>query len=292
MNEHILAEALEWLEEKTKPLFVLAALILYALEVYRITRVISPVEQLDAFLIESLAALSIPFGIILLQEMLELVTRISESNLISARRQFEIVILVIIRSFFKNFAKVNGYVDDGIFSPVVIEAIVKVGAILALIVLIHLFRVMAEGQGLDWYAGQGERTNLYKQALVVILVISAIVYQLFFDPTAVFGTFDEFRFIRLVFTGLIVIESLFLILSIAKSNFGRLILESCLVIALIFARFPLFASNTLSYILCIIGVAFATGSLYLFSEISKWVRENRPNMYQPEPQPHTASDAG
>ena len=275
MNEHILASALEWLEEKTKPLFVLAAFVLYGLEIFRITQVINPIENLNEFLIEALAALSIPFGIILLQELFELVARISESNLFSARRQFEIVILVIIRSFFKNFAKVNGYVDDGIFSEAVIEAVVKVMAIVALILLIHFFRVMAESTYLSWYSEQGKRTNLYKQGLVVVLVVFALVYQLMFDPNAVKGTFDEFQLIRLVFTGLIVIEALFLILSILKSQFPQLILESSLVIALIFARFPLFASNTLSYTLSVVGIAFATAALYLFYRISQWTSERQ-----------------
>lgn len=278
MNEHLLANALEWLEEKTKPLFVIAALVLYALAIFRISRDLNPVENLDEFLIEALAALSIPFGIILLQELLELITRISESNLVSARRQFEIVILVIIRSFFKSFSKVNGYVDEGILSATVIESIVKVGAIVALILLIHLFRVMSESIHLKWYSEQGKHTNLYKQGLVVLLTIAALIYQLAFNPTVVRGTFDEFEFIRLVFTGLIVIESLFLILSILKNNFPRLILESSLVIALIFARFPLFASNTLSYILSVVGIGFATAALYLFYRISIWATEHRVQM--------------
>ncbi|MBV7338168.1 hypothetical protein KFU94_60080 [Chloroflexi bacterium TSY] len=109
INEHMLAHALEWLEEKTKPLFVAAALILYAIAIYRITQTLKPLENLNQFLVEALIALTIPFGIILLQEMLELVAKISENNLLSARHQFEIVLLVIVRSFFKSFSKVNSY---------------------------------------------------------------------------------------------------------------------------------------------------------------------------------------
>ncbi|MBV7338164.1 hypothetical protein KFU94_60060 [Chloroflexi bacterium TSY] len=137
--------------------------------------------------------------------------------------------------------------------------------------LIHFFRVMSESSYLSWYQEQGQRTNLYKQGLVVILVIFILIYQLAFDPTSTKWTFDEFQFVRLVFTGLIVIEALFLILSILKGDFPRLVLESSLVIALIFARFPLFTSNTLSYILSVVGVGFATASLYLFYRISQWM---------------------
>lgn len=268
MNEHILAHALEWLEEKTKPLFVLAALVLYFVEIYKITGRMNPLDDLNQFLVEALIALTIPFSIILLQEMLELVAKISESNLLSARHQFEIVLLVIVRSFFKSFSKVNSYVADGTFSPAVQESVVKVVAIILLMLMIFAFRIMAQSKYLSWYAEQGKRTNLYKQGLVVALVIFALFYQI-----GIKGSFYVFDFVSLIFTGLIVIEALFLLLSIINGDFPRLVLESSLVIALIFARFPLLSSNTLSYTLSIIGVAFATAALYLFYRISKWMHE-------------------
>ncbi|MEM7127694.1 MAG: hypothetical protein AAF702_15275 [Chloroflexota bacterium] len=270
MFEHMLAFALEWLEERTKPLFVVAALLAYGFEIYSIMAVMNPLNDLNFFLIEALSALTTPFSIILLQEMLELVAKISESNLLSARHQFEIVLLVIVRSFFKSFSKVNGYVAEGEFSPTVQEAVVKVFAIIILMAMIYFFRVMSDSKYLNWYSEQGERSNLYKQALVVVLVIFALVYQI-----AYARSFNVFDFVSLIFTGLIVIEALFLILAIAKGDFGRLVLESSLVIALIFARFPLFASNTLSYILSVIGVAFATASLYLYYRVSIRMQENR-----------------
>ena len=52
MHEHILADTLEWLEENTKPLFVLAALILYGLEILSITTYLNPLEDLNDFLLD------------------------------------------------------------------------------------------------------------------------------------------------------------------------------------------------------------------------------------------------
>ncbi len=269
MNEHSLAHALEWIEEKSKPLFVAAALLLYLAAIVRIAGDINPFEHLNDFLIEALAALSIPFGVILLQELLELVAYLSDSNLVSARRQFEIVLLVIIRSFFKSFAKVNNYVGDGQLGDPVKEAIVKVIVIVLLVGMMHFFRRWSESKYLSWYAGQGKRKNLVKQLLVVILILFVLVYQLFFERI-----FEEGEFIQLVFTGMIIIEALFLIWSILDGNFGMLVLESSLVIALIFARFPLFASNLISYSLSALGVAFATAELFLFYRISRWMLDN------------------
>lgn len=43
----------------------------------------------------------------------------------------------------------------------------------------------------------------------------------------------------------------------------ELAFESALVTSLIFARFPLFTSNILAFVLSVLGVGFATTSLYL-----------------------------
>lgn len=265
MNIHMISETLEWLEEHSKPLFVIAALLLYAMSIVQLANEVSPITELNEFLIQSLANLSIPFGIILLQELLELVANISESNLLSARRQFEIVLLVIIRSFFKKFAKVNAAVDSGFFNEYVQEAVVKVLAIVALMLLIHFFRLLSESPYLERYAEQGRRSNLYKQILVVVLIVFVLINLIVVEKS-----FDELVFIRLVFTGLIVIEAMFLILSIwYNDSFIILIFESSLVIALIFARFPLFTPNILAYSLSVLGVAFATAILYLMYRVAQ-----------------------
>ena len=47
------------------------------------------------------------------------------------------------------------------------------------------------------------------------------------------------------------------------SSFDSVAFESLLIISLIFARFPLFASNKLSYILSVMGVGLGTFALYL-----------------------------
>ena len=258
MDVHVVSESIEWLEHKTKPLFVIVAIVLYAISLVQLAAEVSPLNQLDAYLVGALANLSIPFGIILLQELLELVASISESNLRSARHQFEIVLLVIVRSFFKKFDQVSGYVESGDFSSTVQEAVIKIGGILILMFLIFAFRYMSESKYLKNYL-EGQRINEYKQILVVILILFTLGYLIF-----VVGSFDEIEFIRLVFTGIIIIDAMFLLVAIIRdSSFVTVAFESGLIIALIFARFPLFVSNQLSVILSVIGALFATGSLYL-----------------------------
>ena len=258
MDLKIVSETLEWLEHKTKPLFVAVALILYAVSLYQLGLEVSPMKELDAFLVGALSNLSIPFGIILLQELLELVANISESNLQSARHQYEIVVLVIVRSFFKKFGSVSGYVDAGEFNSTIQESMIKIAALILLGILVFTFRHLSGSKYLRNYV-TGQITNAYKQILVVILVIFVLGYMLFVQQS-----FDEIDFIRLVFTGVIIIDAIFLLLAIMRdSSFDSVAFESLLIISLIFARFPLFASNKLSYILSVMGVGLGTFALYL-----------------------------
>ena len=76
MDLHIFSEWIEWIEEKTKPLFVAAALLLYGWSLIQLGQEVSPITELEEFLVQALANLSIPFGVILLQELVELVANI------------------------------------------------------------------------------------------------------------------------------------------------------------------------------------------------------------------------
>lgn len=257
----------EWVEHKTKPIFVGAALLLYGWSLIQLGMTTSPITELDAFLVGALANLSIPFGIILLQEMLELVANIGESTLLSARHQFEIILLVLVRSFFKKFDKVSGYVQDGELTSTVQEAIIKIVAIVILMFLIFYFRRMAESKYIRNYTGD-QRINQYKQVLVVFLSLFVLGNMLF-----VTGGFEDITFISLVFTGIIIIDAIFLILTILQDKqILMLAFDSSLIIALIFVRFPLFATNILSVTLSVIGVAFATTALYLVYRVANFVQ--------------------
>lgn len=263
MQLESVSTGLKWLEHHTKPLFVGVAIILYAISLVQLAGEINPIRELDLFLTEALGNLTIPFGVILLQEMLELVANIGESNLLSARHQFEIVVLVIVRSFFKSFSKVGDYIDRGEFGEPVQLAIVKIVAIILLMLLIYAFRRMAESQYLRNYVS-GQTVNQYRQVLVVILSIFVLINMLIINQN-----FEDTEFIRQIFTGIIIIDAMFLILAIMKdSRFLTLAFESSLIIALIFARLPLFSSTLLSFSLSVVGVGFATAALYIMYRVA------------------------
>lgn len=255
--EHV-AEGVEWVEEKSKILFVAVALGLYAWSLVELSTEVDILTDVNLFLVRALANLSIPFSVILLQELLELVANISHSTLQSARRQFEIVVLVVVRSFFKSFDKLNTYVDDGSLGAPVYQAGLKVLAILAMTGLIIYFASNTTKASITDYLLAGRTANLFKEMLVLVLVALILVDELF-------SGFEGLHFISTVFTALIVADAVFLVIAIMRdSEFDKIAFESSLVIGLIFVRFPLFTTNELSYGLSIVGMVFASLSLFLF----------------------------
>ncbi|MBT7303510.1 MAG: ATP-binding protein [Victivallales bacterium] len=254
-----MAAGLKHIEHRAKPWFVGAALLSYGVALVHLAGEVDPVADLDEFLVKALAALVVPFGIILLQELFELLASISESTLKATRQQFEIVVLVLVRSFFKDFYKLNKAVSAGTFSEPVQKALVKVAAILVMAVLIMVFRRLSEKAGVERYDAGRRGANLWKQGVVILLVAGVLT------KFGVDRTFNTMDFIILVFTGMIVVDAVFFLLTILRGHeFEGLMFDGGLVVALILARFPLFAANIPAYALSVVGVGFATACLYLF----------------------------
>jgi hypothetical protein len=255
-------------QEKAKPFFSGLALILYiaslVIFVYKAEKPIT----FNGFLIEALVRLSIPFGVILLQELIELITFISDSSLRATQRQFQIVVLVLLRSFFKDFAKLNVKVDAGLFAEPVQKAVVKLIAVALMTALIVCFRRLSKNPAIKQYGDKDRTINLYKEMAVIVLFVFSL-----FNLITVENSFSVMPLITLVFTGMIIIDAIFFIISIARGHeFNTLAFEASIVISLIFARFALFANNMLAYSLSTLGVAFATGSLLLLC----WSQQKEP----------------
>jgi serine/threonine-protein kinase RsbW len=255
-----ITHGLEKIEEKTKYLFITIAILLYTVSLVQLAQKVSPLTSLDEFLVKALANLSIPFGVILLQEFFELINTIPKSALQSACQQFELIALVILRSFFKEFYKLNKAVTAGEFSDPVKLAIVKVVSLAVITVLIIIFKRLSERAGLERQSAKQVRINHLKQFSVIILCLASLVYMLYFKQS-----FYIITFLSIVFTGLIVLDALFFMIMIPQNDeFDNLMYDGTLVISLIFARFPLFAVNIVAFPMAMIGVALATGGLYLF----------------------------
>lgn len=94
-----IAGMLAHIAEHAKPLFSGAALLFYVGSLVLLVRDVNPIHEQDTFLVEALVRLSIPFSIILLQEILELATMMSGRTLASKQQQFQIVVLVRLLAF-------------------------------------------------------------------------------------------------------------------------------------------------------------------------------------------------
>lgn len=251
---------LEKAEGTTKVFFVAIAIFSYVGSLILLVRDINPLANLDEFLVKALANLSIPFSIILLQELVELIISIPRSALRSTCQQFELVALVILRSFFREFSTLNEAVADGAFSAPVQLAIVKIISLALITVLIVVFTRLIRRAGVESRnAGQSD-ANLIRQCVVIGLCIATVIYLALYQHS-----FSIMTFIRVVFTGMIILDAIFFLWMMSRNHeFDSLMFDGILVVSLIFARFPLFAVNLLVYPMAVIGVLLATGGLYLF----------------------------
>jgi hypothetical protein len=168
---------------------------------------------------------------------------------------------VLLRSFFKDFGELNTEVVLSLFTEPVQKAVVKLIAVALMIALIICFRRLSKKPVIKQYGDKDHTINLYKEMTVIVLLLFSLYYLIIVDRS-----FSVTALITLVFTGMIVIDAIFFIISIARGHeFNKLVFEAGIVISLIFARFALFANNILAYSLSTFGVAFATGSLLLLS---------------------------
>jgi anti-sigma regulatory factor (Ser/Thr protein kinase) len=136
---------------------------------------------------------------------------------------------------------------------------VKVVAILVMMGLMIWFKRLSNKAGVERLDSMLHRSNLYKAVVVVILSVVVLA-----DMVIVDRSFDVLSYISLVFIGMIAIDAICLLFSFLQGHrFDDLMFDGGIVVSLIFARFPLYASNTLAFGLSIIGVAFATLCLYM-----------------------------
>ena len=162
---------------------------------------------------------------------------------------------------FKDFSKLNIKVTSGGFSEPVQNAVVKLIAVALMIALIVCFRRLSRNPVIQKYGNKDHTINLYKEMICIVLFVVSMVVVIMNEHRL-----SITALIMLVFTGMIIIDAIFFIVSIGRGHeFNRLAFEASIVISLIFARFAIFANNMLAYLLSTLGVAFATGSLFMLS---------------------------
>jgi hypothetical protein len=233
-----------------------------------------------------LAAIYTPFSFILFYEVLMLIGALPKSTTQSIAKQYEIVSLIFIRSFFKEIAELHGLNELTAFSRETWMVLLNVGSGLLMFLLATVF-LHAARQRDDENRSESELVALKKfialkkaiaLALAVLLVGVAVQRLIEFLQAPERVNLNSF-FYTDVFSAMIFTDVLIVILSLAVSDRYELVFRNgAFLISTILIRFSLTAVPPYGALLAVMGMAFGIGTLLIYNyhvDIAsvRWVKQ-------------------
>jgi len=220
-----------------------------------------------------LSAIYTPFSFILFYEVLMLIAALPESTTQSIAKQYEIVSLIFIRSFFKDIAELRGVNELVSLSPETWEVLANVSAGLVMFLLVTVFLHAARRRG-DDDRPEAELRELERficrkkeiaLGLTVLLLAVAIrrVVEFLHGPAQV--NTNSF-FYTDVFNVMIFTDVLVVILALVVSDRYELVFRNgAFVISTILIRLSLTASWPSGAVLALMGMVFGIGTLLIYN---------------------------
>jgi hypothetical protein len=220
-----------------------------------------------------LSAIYTPFSFILFYEVLMLIGALPESTTQSIAKQYEIVSLIFIRTFFKDIAELHGVNELVTLSrdtwPVLLN--VSTGLLMFLLVTVFLHaarrraeehRTPSESAELDKFIA---RKKVIALALTVLLLGVALQRVIEFlrgvQPLNVNSFFYTDVFTVMIFTDVLIV-----ILSLAVSDRYELVFRNgAFVISTILIRFSLTAAFPYGAVLALMGMVFGIATLLIYN---------------------------
>jgi hypothetical protein len=220
-----------------------------------------------------LSAIYTPFSFILFYEVLMLIGALPKSTTQSIAKQYEIVSLIFMRTFFKDIAELHGMNELVTLSRETWPVLLNVSAGLTMFLLVTVFLHAARRRGddrrtpseiaeLDKFIA---RKKVIALALTVVLLVVAvqrvIEFLLGMQPVNVNSFFYTDVFTVMIFTDVLIV-----ILSLAVSDRYELVFRNgAFVISTILIRFSLTAAFPSGAVLALMGMAFGIGTLLIYN---------------------------
>lgn len=241
----------------------------------------SPPALIAAVGTNYLSAIYTPFSFILFYEVLMLIVALPQSTTQSIAKQYEIVSLIFIRSFFKQIAELQGIGKLASMSPDVVPVFGNVSAGLLMFLLVTVFlHAASQGKPIAPGTERGElaifiaRKKIIALGLTILLLALAVrrVIEYLveaFDVIYRRGTprLDVNAFFYTdVFAVMIFTDVLIVILSLVVSDRYELVFRNAaFVISTILIRFSLTARWPYGALLALMGMAFGISTLFIYN---------------------------
>lgn len=250
-----------------------AGLIAHLVLVFLARTLVSPPAFIAAAGKTYLSAIYTPFSFILFYEVLMLIGALPKSTTQSIAKQYEIVSLIFIRTFFKDIAELRGVSELVTLSHDTWPVLLNVSAGLLMFLLVTVFlhaarrraeerRTPSELAELDKFIA---RKKVIALALTVVLLSVALQRVIEFLRGVQPLNVNSF-FYTDVFTAMIFTDVLIVILSLAVSDRYELVFRNAaFVISTILIRFSLTATFPYGAVLALMGMAFGIGTLLIYN---------------------------
>ena len=227
-----------------------------------------------------LKAIYTPFSFILFYEVFLLVIIIPKSISEFVGKQFEIIALITLRSFFHDIADINFTDIATIYNPNFINIVYDLGASVIMLFSTLIYNKMYKKHGISDTSIDLHQFIKIKKVLSVVmcgvLVLLSFIslfnwlvdvqhaYQLkaqFPNPNTVFYT--DF------FTIMIFVDVLLLIISfIYQFSFNLIFRNASFIITTILIRMSLSMAKPMNYLIIIIGLTFSIVTYFIYSKMS------------------------
>jgi hypothetical protein len=233
----------------------------------------SPPAVIAAVGTNYLAAIYTPFSFILFYEVLMLIAALPQSTTQSIAKQYEIVSLIFVRSFFKQIAELHGIGSLASMSPDAVPVFGNLGAGLLMFLLVTIF-LHAASRGTPIAPGteRGElaifisRKKLIALALTILLLALAVQRVVEFVLGAAARENPNSFFYTDVFTVMIFTDVLIVILSLVVSDRYELVFRNAaFVISTILIRFSLTAGWPYGALLALTGMVIGIFTLFIYN---------------------------
>jgi hypothetical protein len=220
-----------------------------------------------------LSAIYTPFSFILFYEVLSLIAALPRSTTQSIAKQYEIVSLIFIRSFFKEIAELRGLGELTTLSPEAWPVLSNVSAGLLMFLLVTVFihatrrrdvgpRSDEDEEQLDRFVAQKKGIALGLTVLLLGVAVQRVIEFLAAPERVNLNAF----FYTDVFNAMIFTDVVIVILSLAVSDRYELVFRNAaFVISTILIRFSLTASWPYGALLALMGMVFGICTLAIYN---------------------------
>lgn len=251
----------------------IAGFIAHLVLVFLARNLVLPPAMIAAVGKNYLSAIYTPFSFILFYEVLMLIAALPQSTTQSIAKQYQIVSLIFVRTFFKDIAELRGVNELVTLSPDSWPVFLNVGAGLVMFLLVSIFQHAARPRG-EGYRGSSEleavgtfiaRKKVIALALTILLLGVALQRVIQFVSAPAQVNPNSF-FYTDVFTVMIFTDVLIVILALMVSDRYELVFRNgAFVISTMLIRLSLTATWPYGAMLALVGMLFGIGTLLIYN---------------------------